>query len=740
MKKYLRQMVVLLTIMVLCIGIPIRSPAEAGSVETVQPAVEADAQWTDEAVTTPDTASSDENIDTDTGAPMPEENASVTSTGAAGPTPEVTSDEGASEEIANDGAVDPAGASEQPTDGDLLNILHGKDGSPAPQISEIHIPSSRTLGVKEQYLLPVGFSPANAEDPLTYSSRNSKIASVDPATGLITAKKVGMADIIVRSAGGAHANCRIMVKKAPSSISLQKKSLTLGVGETYGMHYTLSSGSASKVTLESKQPDIATIDETGRIEAKSPGVATIVATTFNKKTLTCTATVLNAPEGISLDAAQATLGVGQVKTLTTTLSAGSAGAYGYSSSNPAVATVDSSGSAAAKGMGMAMITVQTYNGKTAQCQVMVKPAPSKVSLGKSSVALGVGERYALEVVIGAPGEDCFTSCTYVPGDKKIATVSADGTILAKKTGSTTVTVKTHNGKKATCKVTVVKAPSSLSLNEEGVYLGLGETFQLKAKLPSGSSGKVTYRSTDESIATVDENGLITARGKTANMDYGAEIIASTYNEKPAGCLVAVRSGPTSIQVGNTSPGMQILEGKTEAIFVYANGTSHVLSYTLSDPSVLEIREVVKTLGDCYCVVYAKKPGTSTVTVSAYNGVRGSIEVIVLAGPTGISINLPSKLEYGYQYNLDYFVRLSPAGVSRQHIKSIKINSRKYAVWNTLRDDGQYWLAPIQKGSVTITVETWNGKKATKTVKTVDSKNPHVTTTAGQIEPCYYFPA
>lgn len=389
---------------------------------------------------------------------------------------------------------------------------------------------------------------------------------------------------------------------------------------------------------------------------------------------------------------------------------------------------------------MAIITVQTYNGQTAQCQVTVKLAPSKVSLGKNSVTLGVGERYALEVVLGASGEDCFTSCTYVPGNKKIAPVSADGTILAKKTGSTTVTVKTHNGKKATCKVKVVKAPSSLRLNEEGVYLGLGETFQLKAKLPSGSTGKVTYRSTDESIATVDENGLITARGKTGNMDYGAEIIASTYNGKAARCLIAVRSGPTSIKVGNTSPGMQILEGKTEAIFVYANGTSHVLSYTLSDPSVLGIKEIVKTLGDSYCVVYAKKPGTSTVTVSAYNGVKGSIEVTVLAGPTGISINLPSQLEYGYQYNLDYFVRLSPAAVSRRHIKSIKINSRKYAVWNTLRNDGQYWLAPIRKGSVTITVETWNGKKATKTIKTVDSKNPHVTTTAGQIEPCYYFPA
>lgn len=76
-------------------------------------------------------------------------------------------------------------------------------------------------------------------------------------------------------------------------------------------------------------------------------------------------------------------------------------------------------------------------------------------------------------------------------------------MTAKKAGKTTITVQTYNGKKATCTVVVTKAPSSLTLNEDFVQLGLGETFQLKVKMPSGSGGKVTYSSSDKTTATVD---------------------------------------------------------------------------------------------------------------------------------------------------------------------------------------------------------------------------------------------
>ena len=47
-----------------------------------------------------------------------------------------------------------------------------------------------------------------------------------------------------------------------------------------------------------------------------------------------------------------------------------------------------------------------------------------------------------------------TAYTWTSSDKKVATVNSKGVVKALKAGKATITVKTANGKKATCKVTV----------------------------------------------------------------------------------------------------------------------------------------------------------------------------------------------------------------------------------------------------------------------------------------------
>ena len=103
-------------------------------------------------------------------------------------------------------------------------------------------------------------------------------------------------------------------------------------------------------------------------------------------------------------------------------------------------------------VGSANITVTTDNGKTATCKVTVSAkSVTSVSL-KSTLSLEVGDTYTLTPTITP--SDAETSFTWSSDKSSVATVSQYGVVTAKGAGTANITVKTDNGKTATCKVTV----------------------------------------------------------------------------------------------------------------------------------------------------------------------------------------------------------------------------------------------------------------------------------------------
>ena len=96
-------------------------------------------------------------------------------------------------------------------------------------------------------------------------------------------------------------------------------------------------------------------------------------------------------------------------------------------------------------------------------------------------------------------------------------------------------MKTSNGKKAICKITVKKAPVKLTLNEKSKTLKAGRTFALKAKRSRRSAGKITYTSKNPEIATVNSKGVIKAvkKGRTI-------VKAKLYNGKSAEIKITVQ--------------------------------------------------------------------------------------------------------------------------------------------------------------------------------------------------------
>ncbi|MDR3344077.1 MAG: leucine-rich repeat protein [Oscillospiraceae bacterium] len=230
------------------------------------------------------------------------------------------------------------------------------------------------------------------------------------------------------------------------------KSLTINVTIGVGQNYTLPNYAAVKAAAW-KVVNSAILKKTSATayQVVKAGKVTFYVTDSAARKLTVNVTVKPAPTKLVLNKS-VTLGVGEKFSTSVTLTPSNAqSTRKYSSSNTKVATVDSAGKITAKAAGKAKITVKSYNGKTAAITVTVKKAPAKVTLNKASLTLAKGKTAVLTASVPSGYASCAQ--TWTTSNSKIAAVSG-GKITAKAKGTCTVTVKTFNGKAATCKITV----------------------------------------------------------------------------------------------------------------------------------------------------------------------------------------------------------------------------------------------------------------------------------------------
>lgn len=208
----------------------------------------------------------------------------------------------------------------------------------------------------------------------------------------------------------------------------------------------------------------------------------------------------------------------------------------WTSSKKSVATVDKNGKITATSKeGTAVITVTLASKKTAKVTVTVKMIrTTKLTKVPKTLSLTTGKKYTLKPVVTPSNSQ--EKVTYKSSNTKIATVSSTGVITAKKVGKVTITVQSGK-QKATVTLTVKKAPALKAIKNVPTKKTItkGKTYTLKPKLyPSGAIAKITYTSSNKSVATVDSKGKITAKKK------GTAVITVKAGKFTAKCKVTVK--------------------------------------------------------------------------------------------------------------------------------------------------------------------------------------------------------
>ena len=289
-------------------------------------------------------------------------------------------------------------------------------------------------------------------------------------------------------------------------------------------------------------------------------------------------------DGVKLNESSVTLPIGGTVQLTATVTPEDAEdkEVTWSSSDESIATVSKEGLVTSVSEGKAVITVKTADGGyTAKCNVEVKVYhPESVKLNKSSIDIPLGETTQLTATI-APDNAENKNVTWSSSDESVATVSNDGLVTSIKEGTTIITVKTEDGgRTAECTVNVkIFHAEKVTLDKTSVSLMEGGTTQLTATVtPEEAENKnVTWSSSDESIATVSNDGVVTGVGKgTATITVKTE-----EGEHTATCTVTVKDITDCVTVSRTGQSTSIINGQAKygVTFSIKNSSTETIHLT-----------------------------------------------------------------------------------------------------------------------------------------------------------------
>ncbi|MEG0986915.1 MAG: Ig-like domain-containing protein [Clostridia bacterium] len=307
----------------------------------------------------------------------------------------------------------------------------------------------------------------------------------------------------------------------------------------------------------------------------------------------------------------------------------------WSSSNPAVATVEVNVVFAHERAGYAILTATAQviaTGETITREIKVcvatpsqTPGPSQTTLSLHATDGVTTLRPESTVQLVAEVSPRGTPLRWESSDEKVLTVSAFGMVTAHREGSAKVTVTAENGSgvNASISLSVKTADVLVTLNRGDVKLYVGgttakfkRTFKLQAKVrPSGAHTTLTWSSSDPSVVTVGNKGMMTAHKAGT-----ASVRVTTGSGDRAQCRVTVYKLPTGVKL----PAGKIIQvgGKVNLRkLLKVNGNVTEVKWRSANPKIAKVNSEGVVLG--------VRPGQTKVAVKTVNGKVASCVIRVV---------------------------------------------------------------------------------------------------------------
>lgn len=338
------------------------------------------------------------------------------------------------------------------------NVNDPKSISISPKVISLNVGASRKLEVT--------ILPDKTNKNVTWRSLDTDVATVD-STGKVVGKKSGSTKIIATTVNGLDAYTEVTVNDDVinvNKITVEPTNMTLSVGDKRAFSYKITPDNATNqgVMISSSDDEIISIKDNNIIGLK-PGTATVTITTVDgdynatiKVTVTAAKNIVRETD-VTLSTTRVNLTVGGTHEVVATIKPSNATYKDltWKSSNTNVATVDN-GLIVGTGSGKAEITVSTHNKITKKIVVNVsKTEITSITLDKSDERIKLNETLSLVKTI-IPDSASSQTVSWDSSNTSVATVDSNGLVKGVGIGKAIITVRTNNGKTASCMVEVTK--------------------------------------------------------------------------------------------------------------------------------------------------------------------------------------------------------------------------------------------------------------------------------------------
>lgn len=414
------------------------------------------------------------------------------------------------------------------------------------------------------------------------------------------------------------------------------------------------------------------------------------------------------PAAIVFNLPSLTLGVKEVYTGLTATVVDAAGApvggvaIALRSSNIRVAKVAADGRLTAVRNGKATIVASVAGLPDATMTVFVRKAPSKVTVKPKSQKLGLG--MALQLVPKLSKGSASGQLTYISSNPAVATVDANGVVTGVGGGKATITVRTYNYKRATCRVTVFGAPAIVTTDKPAYQVLHGRSKKMVINVLDGAGLKtyanLTIASTDPNVVGVNANGLLTGVNPGT-----ATVVITTHNGVSISVPVEV-GGPAAdmtLSASTITIGVREKYDRLTYTLVPQPGQATCAADVTWKSKNKKIARVNKKTG----IITGVRAGTTTIVATTNNRISRSVKVVVRKAPTSVALS-PREMALT--------IGMSGQLTASYNAKNVN-NNMTYVSSNpgVAVVDQNGLVTAVGLGSAVITARTYNGKTDTCTV-------------------------